>query len=57
MEVDVNDNGLREALAGPLLPLRNGAVEVPDTPGLGYEPDLDALVDLRTEYFDRRIAT
>lgn len=56
LEVDVNDNHLREALAGPLLPLRKGTVQVPESPGLGYEPDLHALKVLRTEYFDRRIA-
>lgn len=56
LEVDVNDNGLRELLAGPLLPLRDGRVHLPDAPGLGYEPDLDALSDLRTEHFDLRIA-
>lgn len=56
LEVDVNDNALREALAGPLLPLRDGRVHVPDRPGLGYEPDLAALSDLQTAYFDRTIA-
>jgi len=57
LEVDVNDNGLRELLAGPLLPLRDGRVHLPAAPGLGYEPDLDALSDLRTEHFDLRLAS
>lgn len=55
LEVDVNENGLREALAGPILPLRNGIVDVPNAPGLGYEPDLASVSDLRTEHFDIRI--
>jgi len=57
LEVDVNDNGLRELLAGPLLPLRDGRVHLPDAPGLGYEPDLDAASDLRTEHFDLRLVS
>ena len=48
LEVDVNDNGLREALAGPLLPLSDGDAVVADAPGLGYVPDVDAIADLLT---------
>lgn len=56
LEVDVNENRLREALAGPLLPLRDGRVHLPDGPGLGYVPDLAPLTEFLTEEFDERIA-
>ena len=55
LEVDVNDNALREALAGPLLPLRGGKVLLPDAPGLGYRPDLGGVRDLETLSFDLAI--
>ncbi|MEM7462739.1 MAG: mandelate racemase/muconate lactonizing enzyme family protein, partial [Pseudomonadota bacterium] len=32
LEVDVNENPLREILAGPLLPLKDGMVIIPDAP-------------------------
>jgi L-alanine-DL-glutamate epimerase-like enolase superfamily enzyme len=50
LEVDVSDNLLRDALAGPLLPLRGGRVVVPDGPGLGYVPDIAAIASLRVEH-------
>ncbi len=56
LEVDANDNCLREGLAGPLLPLRDGRVHLPDAPGLGYVPDLEPLSEFLTEEFDERIA-
>ncbi len=52
LEVDVNDNALREAFAGPVLPLRNGMVELPDAPGLGYRPDIQGARDMRALAFD-----
>ncbi|MGL4243669.1 MAG: enolase C-terminal domain-like protein, partial [Beijerinckiaceae bacterium] len=52
LEVDVNDNALREAFAGPILPLRNGMVELPDAPGLGYRPDMRGAKDMLTLAFD-----
>ena len=52
LEVDVNENALREALAGPLLPLQDGMVRLPDAPGLGYRPDLDGLRRCETLRFD-----
>jgi D-galactarolactone cycloisomerase len=52
LEVDVNDNALREAFAGPVLPLRNGMVELPDAPGLGYRPDIQGAKEMRTLAFD-----
>ena len=55
LEVDVNDNALREALCGPLLPLVDGQAVVPNAPGLGYEPDVEGLRDLRVAYHDVRL--
>ncbi len=52
LEVDVNDNALREAFAGPVLPLRNGMVELPDAPGLGYRPDIQGAREMQTLAFD-----
>jgi L-alanine-DL-glutamate epimerase-like enolase superfamily enzyme len=46
LEVDVNDNPLREGLAGPLLPLAHAKVRVPDGPGLGYVPDIAGMAGL-----------
>ena len=43
LEFDAHPNAGREAIVGDLLPLRDGAVPVPTTPGLGAEPDLRAL--------------
>jgi L-alanine-DL-glutamate epimerase-like enolase superfamily enzyme len=40
VEVDSNPNPLRDLFAGPLLRLDEGMVTLPDTPGLGMEPDL-----------------
>ncbi|MBT2304454.1 mandelate racemase/muconate lactonizing enzyme family protein [Variovorax paradoxus] len=42
-EVDANPNPLRELLAGRLPAVRDGAMTLPDLPGLGAEPDLAAL--------------
>lgn len=45
LEVDVNDNRLRDALAGNLLRVNDGKVELPAGAGLGYEPDVEAVRD------------
>jgi len=42
VEVDANPNPLRE-LVCPLQELEDGWLQLPDTPGLGVEPDLPAL--------------
>lgn len=42
LEVDVNRNPLREAMA-PALPINGGRAALPPGPGLGIEPDLDAM--------------
>ncbi len=55
LEVDVNDNALREAFAGPVLPLRNGMVELLDAQGLGYRPDIQGARDMQTLSFDLAI--
>jgi L-alanine-DL-glutamate epimerase-like enolase superfamily enzyme len=43
VEVDSNPNPLRELLANPLPKISNGEVGLSDLPGLGIEPDLEAL--------------
>jgi D-galactarolactone cycloisomerase len=48
LEYDCHPNVGREAVVGSLLPVTDGRVPVPQTPGLGAEPDLDALARYRT---------
>lgn len=43
VEVDANDNPLREALGAPLPPVVEGDVILSDRPGLGIEPDIAGL--------------
>jgi L-alanine-DL-glutamate epimerase-like enolase superfamily enzyme len=57
LETDVNDNALREGLAGPLLPLRDGTMHLPQAPGLGYVPDLAAVADMRVLHLECTVAT
>ncbi len=52
LEIDVNDNALRELLAGPLLPLRNGRAVTPDAPGLGVTPDRAVIREFQVLHFD-----
>lgn len=40
VEVDSNPNPLRDLFAAPLLRIDEGKVTLPDSPGLGIEPDL-----------------
>jgi D-galactarolactone cycloisomerase len=47
VEVDANDNPLREALGAPFPVVRNGNVTLGGAPGLGIEPDLTALAAYR----------
>jgi D-galactarolactone cycloisomerase len=42
-EVDANPNPLRELLAGCLPQVHDGAMTLPDAPGLGATPDFEAL--------------
>ena len=48
-EVDANPNPLRERVFGAM-PLSEGRYLMPERPGLGIEPDLDALAPLRVAH-------
>jgi D-galactarolactone cycloisomerase len=43
LEVDANDNPLRSLLCGPLNNVQAGRVRLGEAPGIGVEPDLQAL--------------
>ncbi len=43
LEVDSNDNPLRQSVFDDFPKCKNGMFELPDAPGLGLEPDLDAI--------------
>ena len=49
LEVDVNDNPLRDALCGSVGDVRDGAIVLSDAPGLGIEPDISTLAPFRIE--------
>ena len=40
LEVDSNDNPLRDRFCGPVVDVRDGTITLSDDPGLGIEPDL-----------------
>ncbi|MHA1565107.1 MAG: mandelate racemase/muconate lactonizing enzyme family protein [Alphaproteobacteria bacterium] len=48
LEIDYNPNLLREKLAQPFPAVTNGRFAMPQTPGLGIEPDLKSLEPYRT---------
>jgi D-galactarolactone cycloisomerase len=48
LEFDCHPNAGREIVVGPLLPVHEGRVPVPTTPGLGSIPDLGAFARYRT---------
>jgi L-alanine-DL-glutamate epimerase-like enolase superfamily enzyme len=48
LEVDCNDNPLRDRFSGPVLNVRDGMIELGDEPGLGIEPDLASIDRYRT---------
>ena len=48
LEFDCHPNAGRELIVGPLLPVSDGHVPVPQGPGLGVTPDLAALARFRT---------
>ena len=52
LEIDDNENGLREALAGSLLPVNDGMAELPDGPGLGFTPALETLTEFGVLHFE-----
>ncbi len=43
LEVDANDNALRSLLAPPLAHVRDGCITLDALPGIGVEPNLEAL--------------
>lgn len=53
LEVDANPNPLREGLLGDMLAIGDGSVSLPQGQGLGLEPDLSALSNLRTLHLER----
>lgn len=53
LEVDANPNPLREGLLGDLLTVREGTVSLPGGQGLGLEPDLKPLANLRSLHRER----
>jgi D-galactarolactone cycloisomerase len=48
LEVDSNDNPLRDRFCGPVVDVRDGAVTLSDDSGLGVEPDLASIEQYRT---------
>ena len=48
LEVDSNDNPLRDRFCGPVADIRDGTVTLGDDPGLGIEPDLSSIEQYRT---------
>jgi len=48
LEVDFNPNPLRVMLATPFPGIAKGCMTLPDGPGLGVAPDLDAVAEWRT---------
>jgi L-alanine-DL-glutamate epimerase-like enolase superfamily enzyme len=48
LEVDANDNPLRDHVCGTVADIRDGTVTLGDEPGLGIEPDLAAIAQYRT---------
>ncbi|MFI4998553.1 MAG: mandelate racemase/muconate lactonizing enzyme family protein [Reyranellales bacterium] len=53
LEVDANPNPLREGLLGDLLTVSEGSVSLPAGQGLGLEPDLKPLANLRSLHIER----
>jgi D-galactarolactone cycloisomerase len=48
LEVDSNDNPLRDRFCGPVANVRDGAITLNDDPGLGIEPELSSIEQYRT---------
>ena len=48
LEVDCNDNPLRDRFCGSVLDVRDGVVELGDEAGLGITPDLASIENYRT---------
>ena len=48
LEVDANDNPLRDLFCGPVRDVRDGKITLNEAPGLGIEPDLSSIEQYRT---------
>jgi L-alanine-DL-glutamate epimerase-like enolase superfamily enzyme len=48
LEVDSNDNPLREHFCGAVADIKDGEIVLPETPGLGVEPDVASIDKYRT---------
>jgi D-galactarolactone cycloisomerase len=48
LEVDSNDNPLRDSFCGAVADIRDGEIVLSETPGLGVEPDVKAIEKYRT---------
>jgi L-alanine-DL-glutamate epimerase-like enolase superfamily enzyme len=48
LEVDCNDNPLRDRFCGPVASIADGMVTLGDEPGIGIEPDLKSIEQYRT---------
>ena len=48
LEVDANDNPLRDQLCGAVGDVKGGVIRLTDAPGLGIEPDLAVIEPYRT---------
>jgi L-alanine-DL-glutamate epimerase-like enolase superfamily enzyme len=48
LEVDSNDNPLREDFCGTIADIKDGEIVLPETPGLGVEPDVAKIEKYRT---------
>lgn len=48
LEVDSNDNPLRDDFSGPVADVVDGGITLTDDPGLGIEPDLASIQHYRT---------
>lgn len=55
LEFDCHSNAGRELVVGSLLPVADGRVPVPQAPGLGAAPDLEALRPYQTWPVNRQI--
>lgn len=48
LEVDANDNPLRDLFCGPVASVMDGTIVLSEEPGLGFTPDLSGIADYRS---------
>lgn len=48
LEVDANDNPLRDLFCGPVASVTDGTIVLSEEPGLGFTPDLSGIADYRS---------